>query len=108
MSMNSELILVLTTVSDDITAANISETLVTEKLAACVSTGPELKSQYIWKNKLEKSSEIPLLIKSKAELYSKLEKRLVELHPYAVPEIVSFKAEKVYQDYLSWLVSNTI
>jgi len=108
MSDNPEFILVLTTVSDDITASNISNVLVTEKLAACVSTGPEIKSCYSWKNKLDSSSEVPMLIKSRAELYPKLEKRLIELHPYEVPEIVSFKAENVYQDYLSWVVNNTI
>ena len=46
------------------------------------------------------------MIKTTGDAYPVLEKRLLELHPYDVPEIISFYAENVYQPYLSWLTDN--
>ena len=39
--------------------------LVEERLAACVSIVPKIKSIYIWEDKLQKEDEILLIIKSK-------------------------------------------
>jgi len=36
-------------------------------------------------------------------LVKKLFKKIKEIHPYEVPEIVEIKVEKVYDKYLEWL-----
>lgn len=106
MANSSSLRLVVTTVPDDITASKIADTIVMERLAACVTVGSAVHSVFFWEGKLEKSKEYPVLIKTTRNAYKKLEERLIELHPYDVPEIISFNAEKVYQPYLSWLTEN--
>ena len=106
MANSSLLRLVVTTVPDDITASKIAETIVAERLAACATVGSAVSSVFSWQGKIEKSKEYPIMIKTTGDAYSVLEKRLLELHPYDVPEIISFYAENVYQPYLSWLTDN--
>jgi len=83
-------------------ADSLAETLVNEKLAACMNILP-VKSVYIWENKLCKDNEVLLIIKSTLIAYPKLEARIKQLHSYDVPEIVAIRAEAVQADYLNWV-----
>jgi len=87
-------------------ADDLAETLVNEKLAACVNIFP-VKSVYIWEDKLCKDDEMLLIIKSTLAAYSKLETRIKQLHGYDVPEIVAIRAEAVQPDYLNWVLRQT-
>jgi periplasmic divalent cation tolerance protein len=51
--------------------------------------------------------EFVLLIKTKAALFSRLERRIKEIHPYAVPEIIALRVEKGSPEYLDWLEKET-
>ena len=57
-----EVLLVFCTRPDDETAARIAETLMMERLAACVSRVPALMSIYLWQGKVERDTETLLLI----------------------------------------------
>ena len=98
-----EYCLVLCTCPDDETARDLAESLVVERLAACVNLIPGLTSVYLWKQELETSQETLLLIKTEKQGYPQLESRLRELHPYEVPEIVAFGIEHGLPDYLNWI-----
>lgn len=100
-------LLILSTVAKKSDAARISKILVKEKLAACVTILPAAESRYVWKNKLCIEKELVLLIKSMADRYKKLERRLKAIHPYECPEIIAFKAEKIRKEYFDWLLANT-
>jgi periplasmic divalent cation tolerance protein len=101
--MKTDAILVFCTVPDPVTARNIADDLLTQKLAACVSLLPGLESHYIWLGKKEISQEILLMIKTQGSLYSDLEVRLRGLHPYECPEIIAIPIEHGFADYLSWI-----
>ena len=103
----SGLSLLLVTVPDQKTAELIARTLVTEKLAACVSSVPGLTSTYIWEGKLENSSELLLLIKTSSENWALIEKRITELHPYTCPEIVSLSIKEASESYLKWVLEGS-
>jgi len=99
--------LILTTVPSAEVATEIARRLVEERLAACVTfTGP-CQSFYWWEDKITQDQEFMLFIKSKAALFPELEKRLKELHPYSVPEILAFRVEQGSEAYLSWLEKET-
>jgi len=100
-------ILVLSTLDSPEKARKIALQLVQEKLAACVNVIPKILSIYSWKKKLCMDQECLLLIKTRKNLYSKLEKRIRVLHPYEVPEILAFPAGKGSKDYLDWLIKST-
>lgn len=99
-------ILFFTTVPDLETARAIADTLLKEKLVACVSILPGSESHYFWEGKKEVSQEILLTIKTTADRYEKLEARLSTLHPYECPEMVSFAVDKGFPPYLKWITDS--
>ena len=101
----AELIIVFVTCRPD-DADKIAEILVKEKLAACVNVIPA-KSIYHWQGKLCHDEESLLVIKSTSEIYSRLEKRIKQVHSYDVPETVAIKAEAVEDDFLKWVLEQT-
>jgi periplasmic divalent cation tolerance protein len=44
-----------------------------------------------------------MVIKTKKENYSQVEKYLKESHPYDVPEIIGWEVTQGSADYLNWL-----
>ena len=98
-----EFVLVLTTwpVAGDADA--FARTLVEERLAACVSVLPPMQSTYRWQGTVETATERQVLIKTKAALVAALEARVLELHPYEVPEFLVLSLDAGSPAYLSWL-----
>ncbi len=52
-------------------------------------------------------SEQLLVIKTRDERYAALERRIVELHPYDVPEVVALPIERGSKVYLDWIAEST-
>lgn len=99
-------IVVLVTVPPD-AARNLARTLVEERLAACVNVLPGLQSVYRWEGEVAEESETLLLVKTTRDRYDAMETRLLELHPYDVPEIVALPIEKGLPAYMTWLADST-
>ncbi len=103
-----EKLLVLTNCPDETVANAIALAIVEEILAACVNILPRVQSIYRWQGAVESASEIPLLIKTTAACYPALEKRIAELHPYDVPEIIALPIAQGLPAYLNWLAEETV
>ena len=88
-------------------AGEIAKTLVQEKIAACVNIIPGVKSFYFWEGKLCEDEESTLLIKLRKSDFSVLEKRINELHPYDVPEIVALNVTDVNGPYCDFVYQMT-
>ncbi len=101
--MKTDVILVFSTVPEEEMARAIAESLVEEGLAACVSILPGLESHYHWQGKKEISKEYLLMIKTPAEAYPRLEARILALHPFECPEIISIPVGQGYAGYLDWI-----
>lgn len=95
--------LILTTCPDAQVADTIAHGLVAERLAACVNVLPPVQSVYRWQGKVESSEERLLVIKARAADYAALERRIRELHPYDVPEVIALPIETGLAAYLAWL-----
>lgn len=85
---------------------DIARQIVSERLAACVNILPSIKSIYFWQGKLEDDSEELLLIKTHEDKWQALQRRIKEIHPYEVPEIICIHIQDGYTPYLNWLKSN--
>lgn len=81
----------------------IGRTLVDERLAACVNVVPGLTSIYRWQGQREEASECLLVIKTDAARYAALERRVLELHPYSVPEVLALPVETGAPAYVQWM-----
>ena len=97
------MLLVLTSFPDADKAASAARTLVEEKLAACGTIVPGVRSIYSWKGAVTDEPEALLLLKTEAPLYARLEKRLAKLHPYDVPEIIAWEPGAVHRPYAAWV-----
>ena len=107
MTNNEKFILVLSTFPSSISVKDIAEILVNEKLAACINIIPEVQSVFRWKDKVDNAPENILIIKTTLNLYDILERRIKELHPYELPEIIAVPIEKGLTEYLDWVSENT-
>jgi periplasmic divalent cation tolerance protein len=101
-------IIVLVTAPDEEVAANIAREIVEERLAGCVNITKGVRSIYSWEGRIEDEPEVMMIIKTKGSLFEPLKRRISDLHPYSIPEIISFKIEKGSDEYLKWLDEVTI
>ena len=101
-------IIVLTTCNSSEIASSIAESLVSNKLAACVNIINDVESVYQWQGKIEHDKEILLIIKTQQSLYSQLEQAIQELHDYELPEIIAVPINTGEKNYLNWIQSATI
>jgi periplasmic divalent cation tolerance protein len=101
--MTTEMLLIYCNCPDRECAERIANHLVNQSLAACASITSPVTSIYKWQDKLEMAEESMLLIKSSRAAYSALEKELVAMHPYELPEIVAVSVEQGLTGYLQWV-----
>ena len=94
---------VLCTCSDQPEALRIANALIEGRLAACVNVLPPIQSIYRWEENIETAQEILLLIKTTAQAFSAVQKRIVELHSYDTPEIIAMPVTTGSEKYLAWL-----
>jgi len=103
---NNLIRLVLTTFASPEDAEKIVRLLVEEKLAACGTIFPGARSIYLWKGKIADSQEAGVLLKTSAEQFPALEKRLLSLHPYETPEVIALDPTAVSGDYEKWVMKS--
>ncbi|HWU75395.1 MAG TPA: divalent-cation tolerance protein CutA [Rhodanobacter sp.] len=91
---------------DHASARTIAETLVGERLAACINHLPDISSTYRWQGAVTTEQEQLLLIKTTSSRFEALKTRLLQLHPYEVPELVAVPIEAGHAAYLAWVRAN--
>jgi len=84
-------------------AEKIAESVVRDKLAACVNVLPGIRSCYVWEGKLKWSDEVLLLIKTTRGRFDQLQDRIKAMHSYSVPEIVGVPIEDAFDKYIAWI-----
>ncbi len=97
------ILLVYVTVPDQDQAKLIAGRLVEKHLAACCNIVPDITSIYYWQGKIQTDSELLLIIKTTSEKYEMLEKEILALHSYDVPEIISTNIISGNSKYIDWI-----
>lgn len=95
--------LVLSTCPNEEVARVIAQTLVTEKLAACVNIIPGIASVYRWQDEIQCDSEVQLFIKTQRDNFTQLNTRINQLHPYDVVEVIALNIQQGDDNYLNWI-----
>jgi periplasmic divalent cation tolerance protein len=94
---------VTTTLPNEAAAQQVGARLVEERLAACAQVLGPVSSTYRWKGKIERAGEWYCNLKTTKMRLSALKKRIRELHPYEVPEIIAIRIQEGDADYLKWI-----
>jgi periplasmic divalent cation tolerance protein len=106
--MTSDYRVVLVTVPDSASGEKIAAGLVENKFAACVNVVPGLTSIYRWEGKVEKSSEVLLVIKTRTGQLPSVSRFVKENHKAKVPEIISLPITEGDKNYLDWIGANVL
>ncbi len=96
-------IIIFITTPDKQCAQKISLRLINDKLAACAQVNGPIESIYQWKGQLHHDKEWRIILKSKKDLFSQIEKTVVEMHPYDIPQIMATEISDGHESYLSWI-----
>jgi periplasmic divalent cation tolerance protein len=105
---SADVTLVLTTVPDAETGERIVRKLVDERLAACGNLVPGVTSLYRWEGAVQREGEVLVLLKTRTGTVDRLFRRVTELHPYQVPELLSFPVGAALPAYCAWVAEETM
>ena len=81
--------------------------MIVERLAACVNVHGPMASMYRWKGRVERDAERQVVIKTTRDRLEALRKRIHELHPYELPELVVIDIDGGSDAYLDWVKAET-
>jgi len=98
---------VLVTAKDTSEAKRIAKALLEVKLIACANIIKDVQSLFFWDGKINKASEVLLVLKSKRSLFHKIVKVVKSVHSYEVPEIIALPIINGYNPYLKWIDRST-
>jgi periplasmic divalent cation tolerance protein len=103
----NNVLLVITNLPDAASAERLAHQIIESRAAACVNQLGPCVSTYRWEDKIETASEVPLLIKTTAAAYPRLESLIRAAHPFELPEIIAIPVTTGLPAYLNWVDQET-
>jgi len=103
-----EPILIVTNFPEKKQAIAFAKKIVDDRLAACVNILGTCTSVYSWQGKTESADEIPVLIKTQKQHYTKVEQAITAMHPYELPEVIAVPLSGGLPAYLRWIKNTTL
>ena len=100
-------ILLYITCRDRSEALQIGRQLVGERLAACANIVEAMTSIYEWQGQLCEDTECVLILKTRAALEAEARDRVLALHSYELPCVVSLPVATGHAPYLAWIDRQT-
>jgi periplasmic divalent cation tolerance protein len=95
--------LALMTAPDLKMARALAKAALSARLIACANLIPKIESHYRWRGKIESSTEVLLILKTRKSKVPALEKLILASHPYDTPEFLVLPLEAGNEKYLKWL-----
>lgn len=88
-------------------AHRTAQRLVESGAAACVQILPPMTSIYRWRDAVEESTEVLMLVKSTVDRRTDIERIVQHDHSYECPEILHCDADGGSASYLAWVAEST-
>jgi periplasmic divalent cation tolerance protein len=99
----TDFFLVLSACGDAAAAERLAAAAVSERLAACAQILGPISSHYRWQGQAQHAQEWLCLLKTRADLYPRLEQCIRRNHAYQVPEIVALPLAAGEASYFDWM-----
>ncbi|KAL3825248.1 hypothetical protein ACJIZ3_021277 [Penstemon smallii] len=100
-------IVVYVTVPNKEAGKKLAESIVKERLAACVNRVPGVESVYEWKGEIQTDSEELLIIKTRESHLEALTQHVKANHEYEVPEVIALPILGGNLQYMEWIKNST-
>ena len=84
-------------------AEQIAKKLLDKKLIACANVISNVRSYFVWKNKVQNSKEIIICGKTTSKNQTKIIKAVKSIHSYSVPCVIFFDIKNGNKDFLKWI-----
>ena len=97
---------VLVTTPDLKTARILARAALKARLIACANLIPRIESHYWWQGRLERGTEVLVVMKTVRARLTALEQLVLAHHPYDTPEIISLPLAAGNSRYLAWWSKN--
>lgn len=104
----SQFCIALVTTPDTRTARRLARAALDARLIACANLVPSIESHYRWQGKLERSTEVLMVMKTTKTRIPALEKHILAKHPYDTPEFVVLGVTGGAKKYLAWLQASCL
>jgi periplasmic divalent cation tolerance protein len=101
--MPAQFRIALVTAPDLKTARRLARAALGARLIACANLIPRVESHYQWHGKIERSSEVLMILKTTVKCVKQLEKLILAEHPYDSPEFIILDLRGGNKRYLNWL-----
>ena len=88
-------------------ARRIAEEAIQDRLAACANLYPAITSAWHWEGAVERGREVPLLLKTRAELFDELARLVARLHSYETPAVTGVPVARASAAYEAWVLAET-
>lgn len=85
----------------------LAQTLIEQRVAACVNVIPNIASTYRWQGRIQQDDESLLIIKTTADRFADLKLAVLAAHPYELPEIIAVSVSDGHAPYLDWIFAST-
>lgn len=99
-------LLITTTFEEKEKAQKLIQLLLEKRLVSCCQLS-NIESSYHWKGKIQHANEYLVQMKTKKDLYSKVEQEILKFHSYENPQIVAYNIEEGSSKYLKWIEEET-
>lgn len=96
-----------TTVDTEEGARRVARALIEHQVAACAQVSGPITSFYRWEGEVQNDPEWIVVIKTTADRLETLTARILDVHPYDVPEIVAVPVVGGNPAYLDWVREET-
>lgn len=93
----------LTAIDDRVLATKIAETLLQQKLVACVNIINNVSSMYHWQGKIVTDTEWLLVMKTDKLRVERLQAAVLAIHNYEIPEFITLNIEQGHSEYFKWI-----
>ena len=100
----TEAVVALMTGPDRDTMLSLGRALVEERVIACLNIVERVTSVYRWEGRVREDDEVLAILKTTRGRVEALERRVAELHPYDVPELLIIPVAAGSGAYLDWVV----
>ena len=88
-------------------ATKTARTLLEEQLVAGANF-IQAESLYRWQGKIEQRNEWAVFFQAEHRFFKRIERRIKQLHPDKVPQIVMWRIRDGYTPFLQWVLDETV